>query len=273
MVKENRRPQYKADSPWSKGIIFAIIYYITYGIFCGISVLIKMFISHRDEYRKAEAKKAAMAEGNIFDMELSEGETAIRIQHPDFGGCIAPDIHPLYQAAIREYVEYNNESDREHIIERWDAVLCNGKWKDPSRIAIISDGQKYVCEVEYSTHQAKDGNPRVEKLYTRDFVLDAKPQKKLSQDTLNKAMLNTLNAPEMIAYCESANNKLLQTGEAVFNACIALKMTEEEFIEKYGTEEHIIAWKTALSERFGNGLENPAVEQTGIGLFEIKAMS
>lgn len=207
-----------------------------------------------------------------FEKELKKvGGSAVRIQH-GIKTTPNPRFKAIYLEAMNEFLEFNNGSYKNPIhIEDWCPVLVNEKW-DANKIAIlIGNGNKYVADVTYSNLMAKDGNPRVKYIRTRDFILTGKPQKELSQETLNKSVMSTLKDPAILAYCDSATNTYLQNGEVVFNALIALGMKVESFMEKYSTERHIKAWEYALADRFGGGLENPTVREVSAGIFKVTA--
>lgn len=105
--------------------------------------------------------------------------------------------------------------------------------------------------------------------------MQAATQKRLSPETLVKSILSVLKKKELLPYCERVYNTIAEEGEAVFNALVALKISEKEFLEKYGTENLQKAWVTALAKRFGGDTEQAVVtpKEDSVGCYRIKFAS
>ena len=175
--------------------------------------------------------------------------------------------------------EVNARKNRLHTIYKWEP--CTSKsGNDYEKVAILADTnaqrrpQLYVARVYYK-NDTKDGSPRVSCVRTRDFMLKPAAPKKLNQKTLDKSILDLLKKPELLPYCERVYNTIAEDGEGVFNAVVALKISKEEFEEKYGTKSLQKAWVAALGQRFGGELEPAKVEPkaNSTGCFRIKFVS
>lgn len=154
---------------------------------------------------------------------------------------------------------------------------------NPEKYVILVEEHKirkfFLIKVYYK-NDTKDGSPRVSLVKTVDqgkekFSMQAATQKRLSQETLVKSILSVLKKKELLPYCERVYNTIAEEGEAVFNALVALKISEKEFHEKYGTENLQKAWVTALAKRFGGDTEQAVVtlKEDSVGCYRIKFAS
>lgn len=206
-------------------------------------------------------------------LSFKEGESCDERKHSD------------YTDAFASFVEEVNKrkSRPRKILFYASCINLQTLTPNPEKYIILVEEHKvrkfFLIKVYYK-NDTKDGSPRVSLVKTTDqgkekFSMQAATQKRLSPETLVKSILSVLKKKELLPYCERVYNTIAEEGEAVFNALVALKISEKEFLEKYGTENLQKAWVTALAKRFGGDTEQAVVtpKEDSVGCYRIKFAS
>lgn len=204
---------------------------------------------------------------------FKEGETCDERKHSDYTDAFASFVEEVNKRELRP----------RKILFYASCINLQTLTPDPEKYIILVEEHKarnfFLVKVYYK-NDTKDGSPRVSLIKTVDqgkekFSMQAATQKRLSQETLVKSILSVLKKKELLPYCERVYNTIAEEGEAVFNALVALKISEKEFLEKYGTENLQKAWVTALSKRFGGDTEQAVVipKEDSVGCYRIKFAS
>lgn len=206
-------------------------------------------------------------------LSFKEGESCDERKHSDYTDAFASFVE-----------EVNKRKSRPRKISFYASCInLQTLTPDPEKYIILVEEHKvrkfFLIKVYYK-NDTKDGSPRVSLVKTADqgkekFSMQAATQKRLSPETLVKSILSVLKKKELLPYCERVYNTIAEEGEAVFNALVALKISEKEFLEKYGTENLQKAWVTALAKRFGGDTEQAVVtpKEDSVGCYRIKFAS
>lgn len=203
----------------------------------------------------------------LFEIELGEGTSPGVEAFLEISTIQYEDIAEY--KAVRAFVEeVNARKNPSHFIDRWDMVYDrDGNWADMSRVAVYSDGNKYVAKVSYK-YDSKDGGPRVTSLRTRDFKLLSAGHKKLSKESKMKAIKAILEKDSLIAIHESALADIECNGSTTLKMPLYLQLSPEEWTERYKGMDSL--WEEALSDWFGEGLDTALAKRTKeAGCFEV----
>ena len=206
---------------------------------------------------------------------FKEGETCDERKHSDYTDAFA--------SFVEEVSKRKRESRSRKILFYASCINLQTLTPDPEKYIVLVEehkARKFFLVKVYYKNDTKDGSPRVSLVKTVDqgkdkLSMQAATQKRLSQETLVKSILSVLKKKELLPYCERVYNTIAEEGEAVFNALVALKISEKEFLEKYGTENLQKAWVTALAKRFGGDTEQAVVtpKEDSVGCYRIKFAS
>lgn len=204
----------------------------------------------------------------LFEIELGESNAPGIEAFIDISTIQYEDIAE-YKAVSAFIEEVNARRNPSHFIDKWDMVYDrDGNWADMSRVAVYSDGNKYVAKVSYK-YDSKDGGPRVTSLITRDFKLLSAGHKKLSKESKMKAIKAILEKDSLIAIHESALADIECNGSTTLKMPLYLQLSPEEWTERYKGMDSL--WEEAISDWFGEGLDTAIAKRTKeAGCFEVR---